>query len=111
VILDLCLPLGHFPKLFERCSLADRRIAPGLGVAAGHPVQPAGELCIRKIQMLGSVQEMQIGSVVDDEAQPAMPMAPSRLRMCANSPLADFTPGCCSGAADSRGALRCVRAA
>jgi hypothetical protein len=33
---------------------------------AGHPVQPAGELRIREIQMFGNAQEMQIGSVVDD---------------------------------------------
>jgi hypothetical protein len=44
----------------------DHRIAPGLDVMAGHPVQPAGEPGIREIQMFGDAQEMQIGSVVDD---------------------------------------------
>jgi hypothetical protein len=33
---------------------------------AGHPVQPAGGIGIREIQMFGDAQEMQTGSVVDD---------------------------------------------
>jgi hypothetical protein len=64
--LDLRFPIGHLPQFLERCGLGDHRIAPGLDVMAGHPVQPAGELGIREIQMFGDAQEMQILSVVDD---------------------------------------------
>src|ERR1700757_3915887 len=64
--LDLRFPIGRLPQFLERCGLPDYRIAPGLDVMAGHPMQPADELRIREIQMFGNAQEMQIGSVVDD---------------------------------------------
>jgi hypothetical protein len=87
--LHLRFPIGCLPQFLERCGLADRRIAPGLDVMAGHPVQPAVELRIREIQMFGNAQEMQIGSV-DDDGGGYGDATPPRLRMSAKRPLADF---------------------
>jgi len=75
--LDLRFPIGRRPH---------HRIAPGLDVMAGHPVQPADELRIREIQISAMRKKCRLVLSLTRVADTAMPMAPPRLRMSAWRP-------------------------